>query len=268
MVEHLAARAYRALALTDPDEKCAQVAALQADWLADRVPLAGAACVTAYVADVPGRPARPNLVDPRRVPRRTPTTREGHAALIHAICHIEFNAINLALDCCCRFTALPRDFHHGWLRVAAEEAYHFGLVRARLHALGFDYGDFDAHDGLWQMALKTAHDPLARMALVPRVLEARGLDATPPIRDKLAGIGDADTVAVLDIIERDEVGHVKLGDTWFRILCEARGLAPEPAFRELLAQFQVAAPQPPFNTAARLAAGFSPEELAAWSAMP
>ncbi len=259
MVEHLAARAYRALAMADPDEKCAQVRALQADWLAGRVPLEPAACI-----GEPGRPARPALVDPRAVPRRNPHTREGHGALIHAICHIEFNAINLALDCLCRFTHLPRDFHHGWMQVAAEEAHHFGLVRARLHALGFDYGDFDAHDGLWQMAVKTAHDPLARMAMVPRVLEARGLDATPAIRDKLVRIGDAETVAVLDIIERDEVGHVKLGDSWFRMLCKERGLEPEPTFRELLARFEVPVPQPPFNTAARLAAGFSHDELAAW----
>ena len=158
---------------------------------------------------------------------RRVSSAEGHAALLHAIAHIEFNAINLALDCVYRFRGLAADFYTGWADVAAEEASHFGLVCERLRALGHDYGDFPAHNGLWEMTVKTAHDPLARMALVPRVLEARGLDATPPIMRKLEAIGDAETLRVLEIILRDEIGHVALGDRWFRHFCALRGVEPE-----------------------------------------
>ncbi|MBL8482872.1 MAG: ferritin-like domain-containing protein, partial [Rhodocyclaceae bacterium] len=180
---NLHARAYACLLLADPAEKCAAVDALRDDFAAGRVlPVPGYECAPAVE---PGRPARPGLVPPAAVPRRNPHTREGHAALIHAICHIEFNAINLALDCCCRYAMMPPEFQAGWLQVAWEESTHYRLLAARLAKLGFNYGDFVAHDGLWQMALKTASDPLARMALVPRVLEARGLDATPPIMAKL-----------------------------------------------------------------------------------
>lgn len=181
--------------------------------------------------------------------------------MLHAIVHIEFNAINLALDCVHRFRSLPASFHEGWLQVAAEEALHFGMLRERLRANGFDYGDFDAHDGLWDMACRTAHDALLRMALVPRVLEARGLDATPVIIAKLAAVGDHDSISVLERILHDEVGHVALGDHWFRQLCEARGLAPEPTYLALLDRFGVPIPRPPINEAARRSAGFSAQEL-------
>lgn len=246
--------------LSDPDEKCATVAIL-----GDR--LASGACAVVGGANdpapiwQPGRPARPELVSPQAVPFRRPGSPEGHAALLHAIAHIEFNAINLALDCVMRFRAFPADFHHAWLTVAVEEAMHFGLVRGRLRSLGFDYGDFPAHNGLWEMACRTAHDPLARMALVPRVLEARGLDATPPIMEKLRRIGDAESVAVLEIILRDEVGHVALGDKWFRTLCAERGLDAEQTYVELIELFDAPWPQPPLNARARLAAGFSSVEL-------
>lgn len=255
---HEAARA--ALLLADPDAKCAAVDALRE----------ARACGTAVVEPgsddveplVAGRPSRPQLVAPQRVPRRNPASREGHGALLHAIAHIEFNAINLALDCVWRFRAIPPEFHDGWLAVAAEEAYHFNLVRTRLRALGFDYGDWPAHDGLWEMACKTAHDPLARMALVPRVLEARGLDATPPIMDKLRAIGDEESVGVLEIILHDEIGHVALGDRWFRSLCAERGLEPEATYLALIDAFDAPRPHPPLHEAARLQAGFTAAELA------
>ncbi len=213
--------------------------------------------------DIPGRPSRPALLPPSDMPRRQLNGRDNHAALIHALAHIEFNAINLALDAVQRFPDLPAAFHGDWLRVAAEEACHFTLLRDHLRALGREYGDLPAHDGLWEMALKTAHDPLARMALVPRLLEARGLDVTPDIQRKLKGFGDPAGVAILDIILRDEIGHVAAGDRWFRHLCAQRGLSAEAAFRELLGQPGVPRPRAPFNTAARLAAGFSEHELAA-----
>jgi uncharacterized ferritin-like protein (DUF455 family) len=208
-----------------------------------------------------GRPERPKRVEVHALPRRRAQTREGHAALLHAIAHIEFNAINLALDCLLRFGGLPPGFYAGWLNVAQEEAAHFGLVSERLAELGYTYGDFPAHDGLWQMAAKTTEDPLERMALVPRVLEARGLDATPPIMARLAKMGDLKSVAVLEIILRDEIGHVALGDEWFRFLCAQRGLEPEAEYVRLLAHFKAPFPRPPLNEKARLQAGFSEAEL-------
>lgn len=208
-----------------------------------------------------GRPPRPLLVAPAELPNRRISGVEGHAALLHAIAHIEFNAINLALDCAYRFRGLPESFYGAWIVVAAEEAHHFSLLRARLKKLGRDYGDFPAHSGLWEMAVKTAHDPLARMALVPRVLEARGLDATPPIMRKLRAVGDADTLAILEIILRDEVGHVALGDRWFRYFCARRDLEPESTYIALIDDLDAPWPRPPLNLAARRAAGFGEREL-------
>lgn len=260
MTNSLHQAAAKALAMCDPADKCAATHDMRAARAAGRL------CVEAGPDDprpltVPGRPARPELVAPEHLKQRKPVTPEGHAALIHAIAHIEFNAINLALDCIARYRSFPDDFHDGWLRVAAEEAEHFSMLRARLHDLGHDYGDFPAHNGLWDMACRTAHDPLARMALVPRVLEARGLDATPVIMNKLRGIGDEATMAILDIILRDEVGHVALGDRWFRSLCAERGLEPEATYLALMDDFEAPYPQPPLHEAARLQAGFSPAEI-------
>ncbi len=252
--------ALAALLLCEPDAKCQATAALLEAWRAGAAVVSSGADVAVPVVDA-GRPARPLLVPPQEVPLRKAGRREGHAALLHAIAHIEFNAINLALDCVYRFRALPADFHEGWLVVAAEEASHFRLVRARLRALGCDYGDFPAHNGLWEMACKTADDALARMALVPRVLEARGLDATPPIMAKLRAVGDADSVAVLEIILRDEIGHVALGDRWFRVLCAERGLEPEATYLQLIDDFGAPRPRPPLHIEARRAAGFSAAEL-------
>lgn len=212
----------------------------------------------------PGRPERPQLVAPKELHRRSLHTPEGHAALIHAIAHIEFNAINLALDAVYRFRDMPQAYYDDWLQVADEEAYHFQLVRDHLNSLGYDYGDFDAHNGLWEMAQKTADDPLVRMALVPRVLEARGLDVTPGIMKKLADHGDTAAVAVLEIILRDEIGHVEIGTRWFRYLCDQRNIEPDATFRGLFEEYMGAAGSRVKGTlhrSARLAAGFSEDEL-------
>lgn len=253
-----------ALLACDADEKCTRVHALKAAFDVGQLSLED---------DVPpqpvvecGRPVQPELVAPNKLRKRRPGSPDGHAALLHAIAHIEFNAINLALDCAYRFRGLPEAFYRGWVQVADEEATHFVLVRERLRALGSDYGRFAAHNGLWEMTVQTADDPLARMALVPRVLEARGLDATPPIMNKLRSVGDADTLAVLDIILRDEIGHVALGDHWFRYFCTARGLAPEATYLALIDQFNAPWPKPPLNIPARRTAGFSEAELAVLSA--
>lgn len=210
---------------------------------------------------MPGRPARPVLVHPRDLPRRGFGTDEGRAAFIHAVAHIEFNAMDLAWDAVYRFRGMPAAFYADWVAVAGDEARHFNLLRARLRDLGRDYGDFDAHNGLWEMAEKTAHDGLARMALVPRVLEARGLDVTPGMIVKLRGLGDLATVGILEVILREEVAHVAAGSRWYRWYCARAGIEPRARFRELLRDYASGVLHKPFNTEARLQAGFDAEEL-------
>jgi uncharacterized ferritin-like protein (DUF455 family) len=212
-------------------------------------------------AGLPGRPDLPRLVEPKQVAQRSVHTREGRAALIHAIAHIEFNAINLALDAVWRYPGMPRAYYFDWLRVAAEEAHHHALLVRHLASLGHLYGDFDAHDGLWSMCVKTADDVLARMALVPRTLEARGLDATPLIQSKLRQAGDLEAVAILDVLLRDEVGHVAIGNHWYHWLCRERGLEPLAQYRLLSRQHQAPRLRGPFNLEARARAGFSQAEL-------
>lgn len=215
---------------------------------------------------MPGRPPTPRLVHPRELPRRGLGSDAGRAAFVHAIAHIEFNAIDLAWDAVYRFNELPADYYADWVAVAADEGRHFTLLRARLNALGFDYGDFDAHNGLWEMAEKTAHDVLERMALVPRVLEARGLDVTPGMIERLRGHGDTATIAILEVILREEVAHVAAGSRWFRWCCARRGVDPAPTFHALLAQYARAVLHGPFNLDARSAAGFDEDELRALGA--
>jgi uncharacterized ferritin-like protein (DUF455 family) len=212
-------------------------------------------------ADLPGRPARPELVEPRGLERRSMSTPQGRVVLLHALAHIEFNAINLALDAVWRFPGMPDAFYADWLTVAAEEAYHFSLLRERLAEHGHAYGDFPAHDGLWEMCERTRDDVLARMALVPRTLEARGLDASPPIRKRLAQAGDHASAAILDVILRDEIGHVLIGNRWFRHLCRERGVDPHAAWRDLAVRYHAPRLRGPFNFDARRSAGFDDAEL-------
>ena len=234
--------------------------------------------VSASLTTIPGRPARPELVHPAKVPRRAPSTLEGRAAMVHSICHIEFNAINLALDAVWRFDGMPEQFYLDWALVAREEAHHFSLLCAHLRGMDsledaagnlaprWNYGDFPAHDGLWEMCDKTAHDVVARMALVPRTLEARGLDATPQIQAKLRQVGAPDAlraVSILDIILRDEIGHVAIGNRWYAWLCARDGLDPITHYAVLTERYKAPKLRPPFNLAARHLAGFSPQELAA-----
>ena len=210
---------------------------------------------------MPGRPVRPALVAPRDLPRRGFGTEEGRAAFIHAVAHIEFNAIDLAWDAVYRFRGMPPAYYADWVSVASDEARHFTMLRARLNELGHDYGDFDAHHGLWEMAEKTAHDGLARMALVPRVLEARGLDVTPGMIVKLRQLGDHATADILAVILREEVGHVAAGSRWYRWHCTRAGVEPHARFRELLGEYATGVLRKPFNMEARLEAGFDVEEL-------
>ncbi len=251
-------RALEILALVDPIDKAVQTRALFAELkLASIVP--EATCATAE--PIPGRPALPRLVSPNAVPRRSPATPEGRAALLHAITHIEFNAINLALDAVWRFDGMPVRYYVDWLGVASEEALHFTLLREHLQTLGFDYGSFDAHDGLWAMTQRTSHDITARMALVPRTLEARGLDATPPMQAKLLQAGDARAAHILGVILRDEVGHVAIGNHWYRWLCARDGLDPVAHYAALAQRHHAPRLHPPFNFKARRAAGFTEAEL-------
>jgi uncharacterized ferritin-like protein (DUF455 family) len=242
-----------------PDGKMACVNALWQDFSHDRLAMVWTEDLSGVLEA--GRPDAPKLVAPRDLPRRRLGSLQGQAAMLHAIAHIEFNAINLALDAVCRYPGLPREFYADWLKVAAEEVYHFGLVRQRLRDLGYDYGDFPAHDGLWDLARKTAHDPLVRMAMVPRVMEARGLDVTPDIMRKFKDIGDHESVEALKIILRDEVGHVEAGSRWFHYLCEQRGLDSESTYFSLIDKYLKGHMSCPLHKEARIAAGFSQSEL-------
>ena len=252
-------RALEAFCLPEPDIKVAAVQTMQ--------------CAGPFQLDChaqlthdgpPGRPARPELVHPQQVPRRSPYTVEGHCALIHSIAHIEFNAINLALDAVWRFADMPSAYYQDWMRVAQEEAKHFTLLCAHLHQQGHRYGDYVAHDGLWTMCENTRHDVTARMALVPRTLEARGLDATPIIQAKLRKVGTShalEAVSILDIILTEEVGHVAIGNHWYHWLCDRDQKDFIAFYEKAAAQHGAPSLKPPFNLVARKQAGFSQAEI-------
>jgi uncharacterized ferritin-like protein (DUF455 family) len=254
------ADARRCLRLADPETKCAAVERLQECFELGRLKRDDDSAV--HPIGAPGRPPRPVLVPPAQVPRRRLGSAQGRAALVHAVAHIEFNAINLALDAVYRFRGLPNEYYGDWLSVAADEARHFAMLRGRLAELGHDYGDFPAHNGLWEMAEKTAYSCLERMALVPRVLEARGLDVTPGMIRRLEQAGDTATATILKVILAEEVRHVEIGTRWFRHCCQAAGLEPEQAFFELLDRHYGNLGRGPLNDALRRQAGFTSRELA------
>lgn len=244
------------LVCRDADEKAALTRAVGIDATV------GAGDELSVPEGVPGRPEHPVLVTPSALKQRSMATPEGRAALIHALAHIELNAIDLALDMCYRFAGMPDEFYRQWLCIAKEEALHFQLLRDHLRSMGFSYGDFPAHNGLWEMAERTKDDILARIALVPRTLEARGLDASPPIKAKLVGAGDVKAGEILDVILRDEIGHVAVGNHWYRFLCDERGLDPIETYAALAERYKAPKLRGPFNIEARRAAGFAEAELA------
>lgn len=218
--------------------------------------------------DLPGLPDKPLIVSPQNVPRRSPFTPLGHASLIHSIAHIEFNAINLALDAVWRFGDMPDAYYRDWAQVAQEEAKHFLLLHAHLKQLGYAYGDFDAHDGLWTVCKATKHDVTARMALVPRTLEARGLDATPLVQAKLRKVGTPEALAAVEILEvilQEEVGHVAIGNRWYAWLCQRHGHDKHDFYAWAAKTHNAPRPKPPLNLRARKQAGFSDAELQALS---
>ncbi|MBK1618155.1 hypothetical protein CKO42_06790 [Lamprobacter modestohalophilus] len=255
----LVSAAAACLAATEPDTKVALTRQVSARWAAGEI--APGAPADWHPLQTPGRPARPRLVSARELPKRKLNNPAGLASLVHAVAHIEFNAINLAWDAVQRFTQMPTAYQADWAKVAAEEAEHFVLMRDRLQALGYDYGDLPAHDGLWDMARRTAGDVLERMALVPRVLEARGLDVTPGMIERLRQIGDHDTADRLEIILRDEVGHVAIGSRWFHHLCQERGLEPRATSLAMIRLHLHGEVRCPLNRADRLSAGFDGAEL-------
>jgi uncharacterized ferritin-like protein (DUF455 family) len=258
--QELRAAALQCLLESEPAAKVAAVAAMAQAYGNGNCALNATAALQAD-GPVPGRPARPQLVPPLQVGRRSMATPQGRAMLIHALAHIEFNAVNLALDAMWRFAGMPDEYYVDWLRVAREEAYHFSLLSAHLQSLGFAYGDFAAHDSLWEMVDRTVDDVMARMALVPRTLEARGLDAIPPLRAKLAQAGDQGAAEILDIILHDEIGHVEIGNRWYCHMCQLRGLDPRATYAELAQRYRAPVPRGPFNLEARRKAGFSEAEL-------
>jgi uncharacterized ferritin-like protein (DUF455 family) len=206
-------------------------------------------------------PAKPELLPPRDMPRRRLNSEDGKAAFFHALAHIEFIAIYLAWDIIYRFRGLPDKFYQDWLCVADEETQHFALLREHLQATGVDYGDLPAHPGLWGHAEDTADDILARLAIVPRCMEARGLDVTPAMIEKFKAMDDRKSVSILSRILEDEIGHVAVGSYWFKFLCEQRSVNPEKKYQELIMKYYKGKPKGPFNREMRIIAGFSNDEI-------
>lgn len=249
------------LAVADAQTKVSQLFHLFDEYQQQGVSLNISSKIDSEGLTLPGRPIKPELVLPKLVPKRRMDTPEGRAGLLHSLAHIEFNAMNLALDAIWRFSDMPREYYEDWLKVAKEEAYHFSLVNAHLHTLGFAYGDFPAHNSLWEMVERTTDSVIARMALVPRTMEARGLDAVPMIRDRFKQIKELRAVEILEIILNDEIGHVLIGNRWFNFLCDKDNLSPIATYRELAGKYRAPVLKGPFNMEARRRAGFTAEEL-------
>lgn len=253
------ARGLQLLMEPDPVRKRTLAATLHEDLVAERVPVRHPA--RPQRIDVPGRPERPELVEPRQLERRGLGSEHGRAVLLHALAHIEFNAINLAADALYRFPAMPHDFYVDWARVADDESRHFTMLRELLLARGHDYGDFPAHNGLWDTTVKTDHDLLVRMALVPRVLEARGIDVSPGLKRNFEQFGAHDAAAAMDTIYHDEIEHVRIGNHWFHWCCERANREPRGTFESLIREYMRGRIKGPFDREGRLHAGFTEEEL-------
>ena len=251
--------AVAALKETDPVRKCELISTLATALEGAREP--HTLILESLCLDSPGVPDKPDLVHPRQLKRRGSGTEKGRIALLHAIAHIEFNAMNLALDAAVRFAGLPEQYYRDWVDVAADEARHYRLLSDRLADFGASYGDFPAHQGLWDMALRTAHDPLDRMAMVPRILEARGLDVTPAMVVQFQRVGDEQTAQILSLILEEEVAHVEFGTRWFRYLCAQRGKSPDAFWFERVTHYMGTDIRCPVNLQDRSRAGFRQTEL-------
>ena len=258
-LDTLAGRANAIVRTPDRSEKVRLAYETAKLWYARSLAL-GSPSVSAQMPDRPGRPDHPVLLAPRDMPKRSIGGEAGRIALLHSLAHIELNAVDLTWDIIGRFVhvPMPRSYYDDWVRVGLEEAKHFSMLEERLQELGAAYGDLPAHDGLWQAAQATGHDLTARLAVIPLVLEARGLDITPPMIEKAAALGDHATARILGIIYRDEKNHVAFGAKWFRFLCDRHGERPEPRFHELVRTHFRGPLKPPFNDRARSEAGLTP----------
>ncbi len=258
-MKNLYQEARRCFLLSDPDEKLDASMEVVRAFLAGKLEWEEGEAPEQLM--LPGRLNRPLLVSPNKLPKRGFGSVTQRAALIHALAHIELTAVNLAWDCIYRYRGMPHEYYQEWVEAAADETRHFHALRSRLRAMGFDYGDFAAHDRLWNSAVQTAGDLVDRMGIVHRVYEARALDVVPKILDKFKAIGDAKTAAVLTIVANDEVRHVGAGTRWFRYRCQQMGVEPDTLFFDLLKKYMSRYPKGPFNRAERSRAGFSDNEL-------
>lgn len=259
MANNLYHRLYQVILQTSPELKCSLTRQLRQDWLQGLLNRKDDSPVEDI--EIPGRPHNPRLVNPREVERRSLATAQGRIVMLHSFAHIEFNAINLALDAAYRFRDMPDDFISDWLLVAFEEARHFNCLNDYLHDLGSYYGAYSAHNGLWDMVCKTRHNVLHRMALVPRVMEARGLDVTPGMMEKFRQRGDLRAVDILALIYNEEIGHVAIGNRWYQYCCDREHLDAKQTFRSLIDAYFAGRLRGPFNRPARLAAGFDEDEI-------
>jgi uncharacterized ferritin-like protein (DUF455 family) len=259
MSSNLYEAAYECIMCCDVNDKLELTSKYEKLWKSDNLSLYDSSAPIKIIN--PGRPVMPVLVTPDKLPRRGMGTQQGRIILMHAIAHIEFNAINLAWDAIYRFRNLPREYYSDWIGVAREEASHFSMIRAWLEGQGSFYGEYAAHDGLWHMAIQTMDDPLIRMALIPRVFEARGLDVTPGMIKGLVNHGEEKAAEILQQIYEDEIGHVHIGSAWFEYLCKQRKIKSDVKFQEILKDYRPVFVKNKLNKKARRQAGFSDSEL-------
>ena len=243
----------------DPDTKCQLGIEIEKLWSAGDLPLEEDG--EALALPIPGRPEQPELLSPHKMPKRSVNSDKGRVVLMHAVAHIEFNAINLAWDAVYRFRGMPKSYYDDWISVGLDEARHFQMLNGYLKKRDSFYGEYPAHNGLWDMAVKTDADVLVRMALVPRVLEARGLDVTPGMLAKLKKAGDQEAIGHLNIILEEEINHVRIGTHWYHYCCEQRDLPKRETFVQLINEYMQTGLKGPFNIEARLLAGFDEDEL-------
>ena len=256
----LRAQCLKALAANDLNDKLSQVQAIYESFKSKQIKIDSKADIQ-HTYHLPGAPSKPDIVPPRLVEKRSASTQHGKLTFIHALAHIEFSAINLALDIIWRFKNLPDQFYRDWLQIAYEEQNHFNLLNDYLKKFGLAYGSFNAHNSLWEMAERTSHDLIHRLALIPRTMEARGLDVTPAIIEKFKQQRDDDIAAILKIIYEEEIHHVSIGNIWYRWACDTQKLDPHETYKNLLMSYNIELNYQKLNKEARFKAGFLKEEL-------
>ena len=256
----LRAHCLKALATTDLNKKLNQVKVIYESFRSHQMTIDSKADIQ-HTYHLPGAPLTPQIVAPRLVEKRSTSSEQGKLIFVHALAHIEFSAINLALDIIWRFKDLPDQFYSDWLQIAYEEHLHFNLLNDYLKKFDLSYGSFNAHNSLWEMADKTRHDLIHRLALIPRTMEARGLDVTPPIIEKFKQQKDDEIAAILQIIYEEEIHHVSIGNIWYRWACEAQKLDPHETYKNLLKTYDIELNYEKLNKEARYKAGFLKEEL-------